>query len=157
MRLEKVKVFEGQGVGIFSRDLSHVNAKSEYQCLGLGVKESALSFVYSPCWGVTPRYHGISGIPGNFLNIKAQFPAPPSRPILWTFCFQVYFLHLGQGSINCSLQAKSASTLHFFCMAHELIFKWPEKKELFHDIWKLHEIQISTSINKVLLECSHYM
>lgn len=40
------------------------------------------------------------------------------------------------------------------------IFKWLKKTKriiIFHDMWKLYEMQISTSINKVELERSHLL
>ena len=67
---------------------------------------------------------------------------------------------LRQGSANYDLRAKSSSCL-FLCLSWTKngvsIFKWLKKikrRIMFCGTWKLYEIQISVSINKVLLETS---
>lgn len=66
---------------------------------------------------------------------------------------------LDQGQQTTAQEPNPAHT--YFCAAHKLrmlftfVKGWKKKSPIFYDTWKLYEIHISVSINKVLWEHSH--
>lgn len=107
-------------------------------------------------WGWLPGYRCLDFPPSLLLPpSQSPFLAPPPPPILLKIGSSLVYWSLDQWKANYSLCAKSGPMSLFVCatrlrISSEFLNSWKKYRIVFHDTWKLHEIQISVFLNTIL-------